>query len=133
MSVAVQADSPIALDNVAGPVGVGSFADREGYTVAEEIALTDAKVRGHVSYAIAAAFVLTNVLTLVGVGYIFGADNANIIAHVMESKDRVITPRVVMTIIGATTVQLGSLALIMGKYLFPATPKPPLLQRILGR
>ena len=101
-------------------------------SVAESIALTDARVRAHISYAIAGAFVLANVLTLAGVAYIFHEDNANIVAGLMAKADRVITPRVVMTIIGATTVQLGALAFTMGKYLYPAPPQPSLLQRIKG-
>ncbi len=88
-------------------------------SVAEQIALTDAKVRQHISYAIAGAFVVANVLTLAGVAYVFHEDNANIIAHVMTAQDRVITPRVVMAIVGGTTIQLGALTLTMGRYLYP--------------
>jgi len=68
--------------------------------------------------------VLANVLTLAGVAYIFHADNANIVAKAMNSDDRVITPRVVMAIVGATTIQLGALAITMGKYLYPIVPQP---------
>jgi len=89
-------------------------------SVAESIALTDARVRTHVSYAIAGAFVLANILTLAGVAYIFYEDNANIVAGIMTKPSRVITPHVVITIIDATTIQLGALALTMGKYLYPA-------------
>jgi uncharacterized membrane protein len=97
----------------------------EKYSVAERIALTDAKVRTHVSYAIVAVFLLADILTLTGVGYIFRDDNANIKAHVITPQDRFITPQVVMTIIGATTVQLGALVLTMAKYLYPRYPRLP--------
>jgi hypothetical protein len=45
-------------------------------TLAERIALTDARVRQHVSYAIAAAFLLANFLTLAGVAFILETDCA---------------------------------------------------------
>ena len=88
-------------------------------SVAEHIALTDAKVRQNVSYVVTCAFVIANVLTLAGVAYVFHEDNANIVARLIEPGDRVITPHVIMTIVGATTVQPGALALTMGRYLFP--------------
>ena len=45
--------------------------------------------------------------------------------HIYQSKqdyEPLITRGVVMTILGASTVQLGSLALMLGKYLFPTRP-----------
>ena len=103
-------------------------AGREGLTVDEEIALTDSRVRTRVTYVIVAAFVLSNVLTLAGVAYIFRADDVDIVAKAITADRRVITSNVVMTIVGATTVQLGALALIMGKYLFP-TARPVIVER----
>ncbi len=105
-------------------VPLSTLAEPVHVTVGEKIALTDARVRAHVSYAIAGAFVFANVVTLAGVAYIFHADNANIVAKTTASSDRVITPRVVMAIVGATTIQLGALAITIGKYLYPSTPNP---------
>jgi len=87
-------------------------------TLAERIALSDARVRQHVSYAIAAAFLAANFLTLAGVAYIFETDNANIIAKIIAPEYHVINANVVMTVVGGTTVQLGALALTMGRYLY---------------
>ena len=109
---------------LAQPLGIGSYADREGYTVGEEIALTDAKVRRTVSYVIVGAFVFANLVTLAGVAIIVREDNANIVAHAMAAQDRVITPGVVMALVGATTIQLGALAVTMGRYLYPAAYRP---------
>jgi hypothetical protein len=107
------------------PITAVPLSQFEGtVTVAEQIALTDATVRAHVSYAVAGAFVATNLLTAIGVAYIFIQDNANLVASLITTSDRVITPNVVMTIIGATTIQLGALALTMGKYLYPGSSKP---------
>jgi branched-subunit amino acid transport protein len=87
-------------------------------TLAERIALSDARVRQYVSYAIAAAFLVVKFLTLAGVVFIFETDNANIIAKVIAPEYRVINANVVMTVVGGTTVQLGALALTMGRYLY---------------
>ncbi len=57
-------------------------------------------------------------LTLAGVVFIFETDNANIIAKVIAPEYRVINANVVMTVVGGTTVQLGALALTMGRYLY---------------
>ncbi len=98
------------------PIGLDQFGPNG--TLAERIALSDARVRQHVSYAIAAAFLLANFLTLAGVAFIFETDNANIIAKVIAPEYRVINANVVMAVVGGTTVQLGALALTMGRYLY---------------
>ena len=124
------AEGPVLAPNIPLPGSLVPLTAFEGsVSVAEQIALTDAKVRQHVSYAIAGAFVVANVLTLAGVAYVFHEDNANVIVHAMTAQDRVITPGVVMAIVGATTVQLGALAFTMGRYLYPGAPRPSLLQR----
>ena len=97
-------------------------------TVEEEIALTDSRVRARVTYVIVSVFVLANVLTLAGVAYIFRADNENIVAKAISADHRVVTADVVITLLSATTVQLRALALIMGKYLFPAS-RPSVVNR----
>ncbi len=101
------------------PIRLGLVAETASLSIGEKIALNDARVRTHVSYAVAGAFVLANMLTLAGVAYIFREDNRNIVAKLITPSERVITSPVVMTIIGATTIQLGALALAMGKYLYP--------------
>ena len=103
-------------------------AGREGLTVEEEIALTDSRVRTRVTYVIVSAFIVANLLTLAGVAYVFQADNAHILDKLTAPDNRVITSNVVITLISATTVQLGALALIMGKYVFPAR-RPEIVER----
>ena len=72
-------------------------------------------MRAQVSYAMSGAFGQANVLSLAGMGYIFHEDNANLVAKVIATPERAVTPGVVMAIVGATTVQLGALALTMGR------------------
>jgi hypothetical protein len=47
---------------------------------------------------------------------------AAIQAKYYAAADRIVTAGLLMTLVGATTVQLGALTILMGKYLFP-TPK----------
>ena len=94
-----------------------------GPSVADQIALSDARVRARVSYAIITAFLVVNLATLLGLYIIYTADAADLRAKLVAPGQRVIDSRVVMTLLGATTVQLGSMAVIMAKYLFPLPPR----------
>jgi hypothetical protein len=87
--------------------------------VAEQIALSDARVRAHVSYAIIAAFVLVNIASMFGLYVVYLDDLANLRLKLETADQRVVNAQVLMALLGATTVQLGSMAVIMAKYLFP--------------
>ena len=105
-----------------GPRLVPLSGFEQPISVGEQIALTDSRIRQHVSYVIAGTFVLANILTLFGIAYVFRVDNANIAGHVIDAGGRVITPNVIVALVSGTTVQLGALALTMGRYLYPAAP-----------
>ncbi len=100
--------APTGLDDFAGPI-----------TIAEKIALTDSRVRTHISYAVAGTFLMANLLILAGVAYVFHADDLDLAAKIIAPKDRIVTADVLIAVVGGTTVQLGALAITMGKYLFP--------------
>jgi hypothetical protein len=105
------------------PPGARALSLEEGPfsppSVADQIALSDARVRARVSYVIIGAFLVVNLATLLGLYLIYLADAAELQAKLVAPNQRVIDSRVVMTLLGATTVQLGSMAVIMAKYLFP--------------
>jgi hypothetical protein len=88
-------------------------------SVAEQIALSDARVRGHVSYAIIIAFVLVNLATMFGLYAVYLDDLANLRLKLETAAERVVTAQVLIALLGATTVQRGSMAVIMAKCLFP--------------
>ena len=46
-------------------------------------------------------------------------DQKNITAHLITPADRIITNQVIMTLLGATAVQVGAIAVIIARYLFP--------------
>jgi multisubunit Na+/H+ antiporter MnhF subunit len=76
-------------------------------------------VRSNVSYAVIAAFLIVNLATLLGLYLIYQSDSAELRAKLVAPDQRVINTQVVIALLGATTVQLGSMAVIMAKYLFP--------------
>jgi hypothetical protein len=51
-------------------------------------------------------------------------DQSNIAAHLITPADRIITNQVVMTLLGATAVQVGAIAVIIARYLFPGGSSP---------
>ena len=97
----------------------GDEARFQSFSVADQIALSDARVRSNVSYAIIAAFLIVNLATLAGLYLIYTSDAAELQAKPVAPEQRIIKTQVVIALLGATTVQLGSMAVIMAKYLFP--------------
>jgi hypothetical protein len=57
--------------------------------------------------------------TLVATGEVVLLDEINILFRFVSPGDRIITPQVFMTLVGATTVQVGAIAAIIARYLFP--------------
>lgn len=92
-------------------------------SVQDRIALSDARLRGAVAIAIVVTFVIANGIVLAGVWLMFGQEMSALQNKAYAASDRVVTSALLMTLVGATTVQLGALTILMGKYLFP-TPKP---------
>jgi len=101
---------------------LSSLTDEAPVTVADKIALSDAGLRKLVAIAIVAAFLLVNAMVLWGVWMAFKQDIAMLSRPETNftPKDRLVTTELLMTLVGATTVQLGALIVLMGKYIFPA-------------
>jgi hypothetical protein len=102
-------------------------ADREGLTVAHITALSDARVRRAdaalrrwMARRVMWAFILGNAVTLCAFGALVWLDQSDIEAKVVAPGDRLITSQVFMALLGATTVQVGTIAVLMTRYLFPA-------------
>ncbi len=83
--------------------------------------MRDASLRRAITYGIVGAFLFVNVLTTLGIGWIYSNDQAELAKHLVTPPDRIITTSIVVTAVGATTVQLGALALLIGRFLFPGT------------
>jgi len=64
-------------------------------------------------------FIAANGVALYVVERLVRLDQSNIVAHLITPADRIITNQVVMTLLGATAVQVGAIAVIIARYLFP--------------
>jgi hypothetical protein len=65
------------------------------------------------------AFIKANILTLVALGLLVLLDEFNIAWHLIAPGDRIIGGQVIMALLGATTVQVGTIAVVIARYLFP--------------
>ena len=89
-----------------------------GLSVKDRIALGDASIRRQIAIVIMALFAITNVLSVIFIGVLYYFDQHDIADHLIPATTRVITPSVVMSLLGATTVQLGAIAVIMARGIF---------------
>jgi hypothetical protein len=76
-------------------------------------------LREWVAAAIMVIFIVANGATLWIVLSLVGVDQHNIASKLITPADRVITNQVIMTLLGATAVQVGAIAAIIAQYLFP--------------
>jgi hypothetical protein len=118
-----------SLSDLAGPAGIASIEKKLSdlakpalLPTSEQIALWDAKLRWWVAVVIVAAFLIVNWLVLWGIWRVYQEDIEllTLPGSKFTATDRLVTTNLMITVIGATTVQLGTLIVLMGKYLFPA-------------
>jgi hypothetical protein len=64
-------------------------------------------------------FIGANFVTLLVMAGLVWLDQGNVASHSIAPGDRIITSQVFMVLLGATTVQVGSIAFIIAQYLFP--------------
>ena len=103
-------------------------------SVVDQIALGDAQVRQQViqgnlnmrqrmARGVGWTFGIANGVTLLGVAVLAGLDQWNMVHRAFTTADRIVDQKVVMTLIGATTVQVGAISFVIARYLFPAADK----------
>lgn len=92
-------------------------------TVPEQIALQDAQIRKAMSVWIMVLFAVVNLFTLGFIVWLTFGDRHELKSHLIEASGRLVDAQVVMALLGATTVQLGTIAVIMARYVFKA-PEP---------
>ena len=68
------------------------------------------------------AFIAGNGVTLVAFAALVWLDHLDIEAKVVQPSDRLVTSQVFMALLGATTVQVGTIAVLIARYLFPSRP-----------
>jgi hypothetical protein len=80
----------------------------------------EATLREWVANKVMPAFVTANKWTLIAVAVLVVLDEVNLIFHLVAPGDRIISGQVIMALLGATTVQVGAIAALIARYLFPS-------------
>jgi len=88
-------------------------------TVADEVARGDLAIRTRFARDIITLFALTNVVVLTGLGIAFWQDCVLLAGGRIRPGDRIIDGKVVMALLGATTVQLGAVIFTIARAIFP--------------
>jgi hypothetical protein len=96
--------------------------DREADRNVGSIEQQTADLRRRVAYWIIGTFIGTNLVTVIALGILAWLDQSNIQAKLMMPGDRIITSQTFMALLGATTVQVGAIMVIIARYLFPGRP-----------
>ena len=109
--VTAQATGIVSLNAEASPISVH-----------DQIALKDAALRDWMAKDVIPAFLKTNVATLGAITALAILDEVNIAWDWIAAGDRIISAQVIMTLLGATTVQVGAIAVLIARYLFPGRP-----------
>jgi hypothetical protein len=100
-------------------VRLSEEVERAGVSIDDQIKQRDADLRDWMAKVIIPAFVKANGWTLAVIGALVLLDEANIVFRGMAPADRIIGSQVIMALLGATTVQVGAIAAIIARYLFP--------------
>ena len=101
---------------------LGVYSAAEGISVQDKIALDEARTRKWVAIAIVTAFIFVNGAVLWGIWQVFLTDIDLLTrsGSAFKASDRIVTTNLLISLVSATTVQLGALIVLIGKYLFPA-------------
>jgi hypothetical protein len=89
--------------------------------VRREIAIGDQKIRRQFAFYVILLFVGANIFVLIGLGVAYWQDCAQLSAKLIKPDERIIDSKVVMALLGATTVQLGTVIYTITRAIF-ATP-----------
>jgi hypothetical protein len=107
------------------PVKLTDVEER-GYSIDEQIALhhaglrqQDADLRKWMADRVVPAFLKANGLTLAAIAVLAVLDEINLATHLIAPSDRIISHQVIMALLGATTIQVGAIAALIARYLFP--------------
>lgn len=111
---------PPTLVAAATVVSLDREADRVGLSVADQIALQDADMRRWMARRVMRTFIIANFVTLIVLAGLVWLDQRNIQAKVISPADRIVGQQVILGLLGATTVQVGTIAAIIARYVFPA-------------
>jgi hypothetical protein len=92
---------------------------REFRSTADTIAIGDLAIRKNFADRVMILFVIANVVVLIGLGVIFALDCIQLADHLTKPADRIVDGKVIMALLGATTVQLGTVIYTITRAIFP--------------
>jgi hypothetical protein len=126
----IQTGGEGTLSATAQVVSLERAAEQEQVSVADRINLSDAEIRKQdadarkwMTTGIVRTFILGNVVTLVALGGLVWLDQTNLKSGLIQPDGRVVDQHVIMTLLGAATVQIGAITVIIARYLFPERPR----------
>jgi hypothetical protein len=99
----------------------------EEYILAQELRIRDEnaraerRLRDFATNIITRVFTIANIVMLAAVAVASAADYYFIEQKFISPKERLIDSRVVMSLVGATTVQLGAIMVTIYRYIFPSS------------
>jgi hypothetical protein len=91
-------------------------------TFEDELRKREADLRDWMAKVVIPVFLWANGLTLGAIALLVGLDEVNIGLDWIAPGDRIISAQVIMAMLGATTVQVGAIAVLIARYLFPGRP-----------
>ena len=90
--------------------------------VDDEVALGDLEIRKVFARNVMLLFAATNVFVMIGLGWVATDESSKIAGHTLLAADRIVNANVVMALLGATTVQLGTVIYTIARAIFPPSP-----------
>jgi CRISPR/Cas system-associated protein Csm6 len=100
-------------------VSLEKEAERVGLSVADQLRMRDQALREWLANKVMPSFLWANGLALGAIVLLVALDEINIYFRLAAPGDRIVSSQVIMTLLGATTVQVGVIAAIIARYLFP--------------
>ena len=93
-------------------------------STADQVALGDLGIRRAFARNVMILFAVANLFVLIGLGVVFAMDCIQLADHQISPSQRVVSSEVLMTLLGATTVQLGTVVYTITRAIFPAGVAP---------
>lgn len=90
-------------------------------SVQDRLLITESSLRNELARKIIKTFVAVNSAVLLLIIAFGVSDAVLVINKIINANERLITTQVLLTVIGATTVQLGAIAVTLSNWLFPKT------------
>lgn len=100
--------------------GLGELPEAMGLSVNDQVTLGEHELRIKMAQRLLSVFLLANAVVFLGLAVFFGFDVTLVREGSVQPSERLVTAEVVMTVVGATTVQLGAIMFTIARYLFPS-------------